>query len=250
MSELLFYSQPVALSREKHKGLHFQPLKHFSFSARVNSVPLNGVEFFEASRDMTVLFNRDEDGRYSPLVLMSLRNSGHDLINEQGEWQGTYVPAFIRRYPFALTADGTVCFDESSGAFGEEGERLFDEEGSNTAMLDRVVQFLRQYDQEAKRTREFCDALADKLMFKPFNVQVVNATRQAVRLEGLYVVDEQVFGRLDDATVGDWFRRGWLAWVYAHLHSIGALGQLSRKLAADAPVPDHQDEQAVAPTAH
>lgn len=230
MTELLFYAKPVALHREQHRNLRFRRLPDLSFSRQVNSVPLAGLEFFEASRDMTVLFNRDPAGRYFPLVLLSLDNAGHGLVGEDGRWRANYVPAFIRRYPFALAANGALCYDASCTAFGEEpeGERLFDDEGKTTPFTDGVLRFLQRYEFESKRTREFCEAVAGKDLFKPFQAQVKRG-RGAVRLEGLYCIDEEAFSKIDAATLEDWFRKGWIAWAYAHLHSIGALGQISRQ---------------------
>lgn len=231
MNELLFYRKPVALSREAHQSLRYQPLLSLGFSTHVNSVPLTGIEFFEASRDMPVLFNKGADGHYFPLALLSLKNDGHDKVDDKGGWQGSYVPAFIRRYPFALSEDGTVCFDETSTAFGEDkGEALFLDEGKNSETLDRIVRFLQQYDAGTRQTREFCDALAAQELFKPFTLQVVARDKAPLRIEGLFVLDEEKVAGLADVQVAEWFRKGWLAWMYAHLHSLGALQGLSKQL--------------------
>jgi hypothetical protein len=231
MRELLFYDKPVALSREQHQSLRYNPQTSLAFSSQVNSVPLTGIEFFEASRDLPVLFNRDGDGHYFPLALLSLKNEGHQRVDEKGEWQGSYVPAFIRRYPFALTQDGTVCFDEQSTAFtGETGDALFLEEGKNSETLDRIVQFLQQYDVGTRHTREFCDALEAHQLFKPFTLQVMVAGQAPLRIDGLSILDEEKVAALPDAVVAEWFRKGWLAWIYAHLHSLGALQSLSKQL--------------------
>jgi hypothetical protein len=228
MSELLFYEKPVILNRERHKKLRVKAMDDgFAFSGGVNSVPLTGIEFFEASRDMTVLFNKGKDG-YFPVVMMSLSSSGHELVNAQGAWQGSYVPAFIRRYPFALTADGAVCFDETSRALSEtEGELLFTENGNSPA-LERVLAFLHQFETEVRRTRDFCEALAQKGLLAPFEVEVrPRDGGRAVRLQGLHAVNTQKFSELRGDTLELWFTKSWVAWIYAHLHSIGALGKLS-----------------------
>lgn len=232
-NSFMFYKKPVSLNRETHRDLCYQPQHDYRFSLEVNSVPLVGDEFFQASRDFSVFFKRDDDGKYFPLALMSLRNNGHDLVNDSGNWTGIYVPAFLRRYPFALTDNGNVCIDENSPALSrEEGEPLFDENGNNSASLDRVVGFLKQYEAESLRTGDFCEALSEKMMFKPFNVQITPQEHSPVRLEGLFVIDEAVFSRLEGDLLQDWFRKGWVAWIYAHLHSIGTLGQLSNRLIA------------------
>lgn len=230
-SPMMFYKKPVTLNRDTHRKLRYQAQRDYRFSQEVNSVPLVGDEFFQASRDLSVLFKRDSDGKYFPLALMSLRNNGHDLVSEEGNWTGIYVPAFLRRYPFALTSSGHVCIDEKSTAFGlDEGQALFDKKGSNSEVLLSIVAFLKQYESESDRTSDFCEALSEKMMFKPFNVQITAREQSPVRLDGLFVIDEAVFSRLEGNLLQEWFQKGWVAWIYAHLHSIGTLSQLSDRL--------------------
>lgn len=232
MAELMFYKQPVPLNREQHKKLRFRSVRDYGFSAGHNSVPIVGLEFFEASRNMTVLFSKVSEDQFFPIVLLSLRNAGHDMVAADGTWTGSYIPSFIRRYPFALTTEGTVCFDEGSNAFSEtEGDPLFDETGKNTELLDHVIRFLNQFDAELKRTREFCDYLKAHDLLKPFNAEIGRDSGSPIRLEGMFTVDEKRFSELKGEELEEWFRKGWVGWTYAHLHSIGALGTLSRGIA-------------------
>lgn len=230
MNQLLFYKQPVALNREQHGQLRFTPVQSFEFTRDINSVPLMGIEFFEASRDLPVFFSQDAAGSYFPLVLLSLMNNGHAQLDEKGAWQGNYIPAFIRRYPFALTDDGTVCFDDESAELSEEtGDALFDEKGENSESLSNIINFLNQFDAENKRTQEFCAVLKDLGLLKPFTLQIMLAEEKPLRMDGLFVVDEEKLGQLEDEKVVALFRSAHLAWVYAHLHSLGALKQLMSK---------------------
>ena len=226
MTTLMFYKDPVALNRDAHKTLLFTAQNDFSFAESINSVPLTGIEFFEASRDMPVLFSQDDNGDFFPLALLSLLNDQHKL-SEQGEWGDTYIPAFIRRYPFALTDEGTVCFDQAAAHFSEQqGDALFDEQGENSKVLDNAIGFLNQFDQQHKHTLAFCQAAKDLDMFKPFNIQVNQPDTDPLRLQGLFALDEEKLTQLDKDQLNDWFRKGWLAWSYAHMHSLGALKRL------------------------
>lgn len=233
MAEILFYEKPTPLNRENHKNLRFKGVTDLSFTKGQNSVPVAGLEFFEASRAMTVLFSKAKNGDYFPVVLLSLQNAGHDLVTEEGKWKGTYIPSFIRRYPFAMTAEGTVCFDADSSALSEvEGEPLFDDEGKNTKMLDDVIRFLQQYQVEMTQTQKYCKELAELDYLTEFSVEVGRNTENPVRIQGLYAVDEKKFASLEGEKLQEWFKQGWLGWTYAHLHSIGALRTLSRQQAA------------------
>ncbi|WP_062268090.1 SapC family protein [Endozoicomonas arenosclerae] len=230
MAELLFYSEPTLLNREVHKTLRFSASPDYSFTKEVNSVPLAGIEFFEASRDMPVLFGKDEEGGYFPLVMLSLMDGGHKQLDESGEWGDSYVPAFIRRYPFALTDDGTVCFDQKAGQLqSEEGDLLFNDEGEGTKVLDNIVQFLSSFEGQYKETRRYCDQCKEFDLFVPFNLKVMAGGEKPLKLDGLYVIDEKKLNEIPESAVSSWFKSGWLAWTYAHLHSVGALSRLVKK---------------------
>ena len=234
MPELLFYQKPVVLHRESHKNLRFEAVTDFGFSSQVNSVPLLGIEFFESSRDLPVLFSKDESGAYFPITLLSLGTEGHDQSDDNGEWVGRYTPAFIRRYPFALTDGKDLCFDSHySGLNEDHGEPLFDDEGNNTDTLDQIIGFLTEFDAQHLRTREFCEAVTEQELFKPFVLQVMTAAKEALRLDGLFVIDEHKLDALADEDVTAWFRTGYLAWVYAHLHSLGSLKRLTEQHQAE-----------------
>jgi len=233
MPELLFYQQPVVLNKDAHKTFRFSPVKDFGFTSKVNSVPLLAIEFFEASRDLPVLFSQDQEGSYFPIALLSLKNQGHEQIDEQGRWLGNYTPAFIRRYPFVLSGDKNVCFDAGYAGLSEaqgDGELLFGDDGAYTETLNKIIEFVTNFDAEHLRTRDFCQAAAEQDIFKPFVLQVVTADKKPLRLDGLFVINENKLMALEDDVVTSWFRKGYLAWAYAHLHSLGALQRLSEQL--------------------
>ncbi len=228
MATLLFYQEPVALNREEHKNLRLKKQDNVAFAQNVNSVPVAGFEFFEASRELPVLFTKDNSGDFIPVALLSLKPEGNSLGNQ---WGDVYMPAFIRRYPFALSSDGTVIFDKQAPHLQEkEGDRLFNEEnGENTETLDSLAKFLNHMDQQYKATHEFSKAFAKLDLFEPFNVQVNVEDGKPVRLNSLFVISEKKLHDLPDAEITEFFKKGWLAWAYAHLHSLSAVGRVARR---------------------
>ncbi|MCJ8314778.1 MAG: SapC family protein [Saccharospirillaceae bacterium] len=233
MSSLIFYSEPTALNRETHKDLTFTPSTDYSFTKNINSVPLTGIEFFEASRDIPILFSQDPEGNYFPIALLSLMNESHTFLNEDGSWKEAYTPAFIRRYPFVLTDEGTVCFDAKAPHFkadeDEKANTLFDEKGENSESLKNAVQFLNAFEAQHKQTTEFCKSLKELDLFKPLNIKVNTENTGKLTLNGMFSIDEEKLTNLDDEIIVKWFKSGWIAWSYAHLHSIGALKRLLKR---------------------
>ncbi|WNO08717.1 SapC family protein [Teredinibacter sp. KSP-S5-2] len=230
MSITALYKEPAALDTKKHVNLKLKLEGDFAFASHMNSVPVTGTEFFEASRHYPILFVKNDAGEVLSLALLSLKKEGHDLGNE---WKNVYVPAVLRRYPFAITKEGGVVFDQQCPMLNEEdGELLFNEEGEPTDTMKRVVDFLRACEQNFAYTEQFLKAVqeADLLTeFKP-SVKVGKGT---VTLTDFFFIDEKKFLELPAETVQDWFKKGWIGWVYAHLHSIRSLGLLIQRHQAE-----------------
>lgn len=236
MASTAFYKQPVALNRERHAQfkLAIAP-DHSAFAAHTNAVPITGTEFIEAARDYPLLFARDADGSLSMCALVGLRDNENLMVDAAGCWAaGTYVPAFVRRYPFVLsTAPGsdqlTVCLDEAyPGLSTAQGEPLFDTAGAESPYLKNMLDFLRVFNNEVQRTALFAKTL-DEMGLLVSKVVTVERDGQTHTLQGLWVVDEAKYRALDDARVIELFRHGLLPWVEAHLLSLGNLNRLLQR---------------------
>ncbi|WP_269472662.1 SapC family protein [Vibrio taketomensis] len=61
-----------------------------------------------------------------------------------------------------------MCLDESYAGCNQEdrGERLFDGDGEQTQYLQKVVDFLQDYQSHYQRTQAFCRKLAELDLFE------------------------------------------------------------------------------------
>ncbi len=223
----MFYQEPVALEKKKHVDIKLSRQKDYAFASNVNSVPLSGIEFFQASRDFPVLFIKNNKDEYLAMAILSLKSESHDLGDT---WEGAYVPAFIRRYPFALTPEKVVMIDNKAPHFaGEEGEALFEAEDKPTETLKQIIGFLEAVDNNFHRTEEFAKAVAEKELFEPYNATVKFPEGQ-IRLNDLYCINEKkLHESLNQEELQEWFKKGWIAWCHAHLHSLGSVGELVKR---------------------
>ena len=243
MSTLMFYSKPVALDKKKHLNFKIKRQDNYNFAAKANSLPVAGFEFFEASRNFPIFFVKNSAAGYIPIAILSFRKDGHDL----GEnWQGVYAPAYIRRYPFVLSSEGLVLFDEDAPHVQEaEGDALFNAEGEATETTNELVGFLKTVDTGFRLTEEFTKALAEKDIVEPFKGQI-KVEGGALNLGDLYAINEKkMHEALSESDVNEWFKKGWLAWAHAHLHSIGSIGEIIKRAQdANSKVADVKKESA------
>ena len=237
MAQLLFYDNIAPLNRERHADLRLKPAQgDCSFAATAHFVPLAGTEFYQAAADYPIVFAGGED-EPTPVALLGLREGHNAYVSADGRWRsGTYVPAFVRRYPFVLARGDesdsdnlTVCVDESYAGFtreADEGEALFDDEGKQTPMLDKTVQFLQQYLAESERTRTFAKRLIELELLVRRDVQITDAEGNSYVLRDFRVIEPRKLDELSDETVLELHKNGFLGWIHAHLVSMSRLERM------------------------
>ncbi|AWK84925.1 hypothetical protein DEW08_00890 [Azospirillum thermophilum] len=78
-----------------------------------------------------------------------------------------------------------------------------------------------------RRTQEFARQLADLNLLKSWAIQTNGVDGQPQILDGLSIVDARKLAQLPDEAVLSLFRSGALAWIHAHLLSLGTVPALT-----------------------
>ena len=246
MSDVVYYEKPVLLHRDTHRRIKVARSASFAFARKANSMYLAGAEFSEAGKEFAIVFTRVNGQKVVPVAMLGLRARENLFVDEQERWTSTYVPAFVRRYPFVLSelqgGQLGVCIDEAYTGFNDpSGEPLFDEQGQNTPFLKNALTFLEHYQQEYLRTDVFCQNLVKAGVLTEMNAKADLLDGRSFTVNGLMVVDEKKLLALPDATVLSLFRTGELHWISMHLSSLtnlqGLVDKLSARKAAMAPPP-------------
>jgi hypothetical protein len=228
---LLFYGDPEPLDPARHGELSLiDGEKTYDFARGTNSVPLNAVEFISAARHYPILFNGDERGM--PLALLGLRAHENLFVEDGGLWaEGCYIPAFVRRYPFALmngddSSDISLCVDPTAERIVTGGERLLFKDGTPSPVLHSVARFCASYAREQIRTRHLVNALREADLLIERTVDIALRDGEKVAMRGFRVVDEKRLASVPEELVVEWWRKGWMGAIYGHLVSLGNFGRL------------------------
>jgi hypothetical protein len=240
MAQEGIYKNPILLNQVTHKTVKIAKIVNFSFAQNLNSVLLTGHEFMEAFKHYPIAFVSGKNDDIVPLAIFGLRQKGNLFVDDAGKWkEGAYIPAFIRRYPFILAEnepngqDFAVSVDaEYEGFDQEEGMSLFDEEGNSSDDLNKVVEFLKQYQLQNMLTQEFVKKLTEYNLLKDFSADITMPAGEKLGFRGLKMINEKALLELDDEKALDLFRRGFLGWIYGHLYSLSnfrALGAFEAK---------------------
>ena len=233
----------VPVNGERLAGKGWRRLRNWSFAAKDAVLPLVGFEFARVATTMPIAFIA-HSGRYVPAAVMSPVKGRNLYVAASGQWLGSYVPAALRGYPFALVRvkDAeklALCVDEDSGlivAADEATEKFFEVDGSPSATVKTVIQLLQEVEQNRALTAMAVAALAEAGLIVPWPLTAKIGDQQ-VTPQGLHRVDEAKLNALDDAAFLKLRKSSALGLAYAHLISLpnaerfGQLAALQQQLA-------------------
>ena len=224
----LFYNNLEPLSSEAHAKFKLRPANGAKFLINQHAIPLTVDEFSLAQRNFPIVFSQGDDA--VPLALMGLNEGVNVFIDENGQLRDpyTYVPAYIRRYPFMLARlspdaeELTLCFDptgDSVGAF-KDGEPLFDK-GEATEMTKGILTFNEEFEQAGARTANFMNELKemDLLMDGEVTIQPEGSDKPFV-YQGFRMVNEEKLREMRGDQLRKVSQSGLLPLLYAHLFSL------------------------------
>ena len=235
-TQLLVYEKAVPITHGRHGNWSVEVGNDYSFSRRVNSVPLMAVEFPHATAEYAVVFAGAGD-TVIPAVILGVRADENLYVSSEGKWQGKYVPAFLRRYPFIFSGsdDGktfTLCIDEGFAGFNQSGrgERLFGDDSKPAPYVDNVLKFLQQYQREFNRTQAFCKKLKELNLLEPMQAQLSLDTGEKRLLTGFSAVDRARLKTLSSGVLAELAKSDELELIYAHLLSMRNLDEMRDRL--------------------
>lgn len=220
----LFYKKPVPLDAKQHADLSLKKGFGFNFTKEINAVPVNLIEMPQICHFYPIAFSPDNNA--TPVAILGLRDGENLFFNGNGGWEeNTYIPAYIRRYPFIFSEmpekeQLTLCVDMDESVIEKGGDQtFFDKEGKPSALANNALEFCKSYHAAAQQTIEFSKALAASGLLVDREAQINVAGNKRINFSGFKIVDEQKLSEMDDKVFLEWRKKGWLPFLYAHLFS-------------------------------
>ncbi|OCX61169.1 hypothetical protein BFP70_17160 [Thioclava sp. SK-1] len=235
MSNLpMFYKSVVAVSRQDHLNHRIAPSRTpFKFAAGSHLIPCVVDEFAAASGHLPIVFAPTETG-FASVFLCGSHSGVNQYVDADGGWTKGYLPAYLRRYPFILgeqaDTNALVCVDSAFTGLVEagEGQRLFGDDGNQTAFTEAAIKLITDYAIAAKRTEAVLKMLADMKLFRSVNIEARDAEGVlSSSLHGLCVIDEKALNELPDEEFLKLRTSGILPLIYAHLMSLANISKIA-----------------------
>ncbi len=229
--QVLLYNKPEPLSPEAHGDLALVASDHpFAFAFAANAVPIHVTEFGPAGINYPIIFAGSGEGR-TPLAVMSIRPNENLFISEGRFDAESYVPAFIRRYPFVTAANAgsdqmIVCIDADAGILTRGGGdvKLF-ENGQPTDYTKNAIKFCEDFEMERQRTESFVKLIEEHDLFEERKQTLTptnddGSTGEPIELSEYFAVSEQKLRELPGEKLIALRDSGALQQIYIHLNSL------------------------------
>lgn len=241
----LFFRRAELLEAGRHGDLQLADDWDYSFAAETAAIPLTVAEFREAAVWFPIVFTSGENPM--PVALTALQ-PGRNTFIVRGRWRsGTYVPAYVRRYPFLAVKlqeqpvdYGLVADVESPllrrAAGGKDQRRLF-VDGKPTPLAERTMRFCMAFEVEAERTRRFVGALAEAKSIGESRIAIAGPDGKRTEFRGFSAIEADALTKAPDATLCAWRRDGWLEPIILAQWSQRNWGRLASGVATAAAAP-------------
>jgi hypothetical protein len=239
MKQMLYYESVVPLSVQRHQDWSLDKRKDYAFAGHSNSVPLTAVEFPAAAAEYAIVFTGTGEAIY-PAVILGLKPDENLYLDTHGKWDASYIPAFVRRYPFAFSRSKDegrliLCIDEHYAGWNREGrgEHLFESNAERTGYLNETIKLLENYQAQSTRTQAFCQKLKALGLLEPMTARFKLPSGDKAALSGFMAIDRDKLKGLSGETLAELSRVGELELLYIHLQSMRNLGSMLARVSGD-----------------
>jgi len=233
-----------AVSKERHATQFWKPYTSYAFAGKDTITPLVAQELPMAAMAIPVAFIQYEDV-FVPVAVQGIVPGRNLLVDADGRWLATYVPATYRGYPFTLAVNDqgeqVLSIREDENVISStEGERFFDDDGQPSERVQRVLSFLGQFAANRTLTQQICALLQKHELIQPWPITVKGGDREKA-VQGLFRIDEAALNALSGEAYLELRDAGALPLAFCQLLSMQHLPKLAKLAKAQT------DQQATVP---
>ena len=200
-----------------------------SFCHQLHAIPISISEFPVAMRDYPIAFvRRTGDLGYSSMAILGMHEGQNLFVMADGKWdRRTYMPAYVRRYPFCLVAaqegegeqaQRLICIDPDA-VDEAEGRPMYDELGEPLPHWAMIERMLHEYEDDLVLTRQMCSLFAHLNLLEPFTLRAELVGGFSLSMDNLFRVNREALVELAHSDMRDLFSKDHMDRIYAHLFS-------------------------------
>jgi hypothetical protein len=227
--QVLFYKKPEPLSLEQHRNLGVKQIAApFSFLKTAHAVPITVSEFGVVATCYPIIFVGEDK---TPVAVMGVRQNENEFVDANGQPDpDSYIPAFVRRYPFVFASDPKndkllLCVDVEAAMVSSQPDVAFFDGDKPSKFTEDAIEFCKEFERQRRATVEFIEMIDKAGLFEQKSVSFTPRDAQGnpgapQKIADYYAISEEGLNALADGQFNDIRNTGALAAVYAHMVSL------------------------------
>ena len=226
------------INQQQHKDVRIITDRGANYGEAVHFVPVLADEALALVLEYPLFFMKDESsGQFTFNALLGFE-PGENLFLQGKQWNTIYQPVNIRRQPFMVAIkegssdepgkrEGALALDmESPRVNTEQGEALFNEDGSNSKFLEHMNNLVNHMMGGVDSTKRYIEALVEKDLLMATKMDVNFASGEKKSFGGLHVINIEKLATLAGEELADFHKRGYLKASYLIQASGGNMQKL------------------------
>lgn len=237
------YQEVVPLNKEHHVVLPAEGTLPPVFRGMI-VIPLSYTEVPLACHDYPVVFVSGDQGKTATVMAVVGLEQHNLFVTPDNTWdRNTYVPAYVRRYPFCMTRvnvsgaeqpERIACVEKR--AISAKGDALYDGKGEPLPVWENMRKLLFEFEADLARTEALSKVVIELGLLEPFNMQAKPNDGEPFTLSGMHRLIEHKIAELPADKLKELAHNGVLPRIYAHLMSMSNFTRLLARRAARATV--------------
>ena len=223
----------TAISKDEHREMVLKRPVNYEFLRPQILAAVCGFELANCASWLPVVFAKENE-KIKPFALMGLEAGKNLLIDSKGKWLLSFFPSVFAAHPFKLgkvrdDKSVVVFFDDNSLVVSDgDGQRLFNEDGSNSLIFSHYIELLSKIEKSNQQLEVSCSVLEQASILEPLVIEVASDGEAKTRLEGLFKINPEKFKALDNEQIIEMREKNTLDLVYAHFFSMGGIQKLEQ----------------------
>jgi SapC len=230
------------ITNSSHRDLCCHAEYDSRYGHDVPTIMVLPLEIVEVQREYPILFRKQaETGLLFPNAMLGFKMNENVFLDGKGNWSASYIPLAAEKGPFIINfqpdANGEniplVCADLEDIRFSKNsGNRLFNDDGTQTPYFERVSQVLARMHQGAPEISIMVQAFLDCDLLEPVSLDIEFKNGEKVKLTGAYTIPEEKLNELSSEKLYHLNRQGFLGLAHmisASLNNIGKLIEIKNR---------------------
>lgn len=221
------------LSSNKHKALKVSDYAGIEYANTQHLMNIRVTEVAKVACEQSVFFARNShNGHYTLSALASFSVKQNLFVNNL-QWQALYTPVCMQVYPLQLltraanSRDYFIAIDDTSKALNEsDGQALFDDNGNPSLYLSAQKKLLESDLNNDYLSYQFIEKMTQLGLIKGIDIVLEFEGIAAQTIQGLSTIDEDKLKTLDDNTIIELHKLGYMSVINAMLLSLFQLNAL------------------------